>query len=402
MLSGKTFPYNKSGLIPLTRRQPRDRKKALDKRCFLLYLCALNYFTMKLSEFKYYLPQDLIALYPAKERDEARLMVLNRKTKTIEHKIFKDVLDYFDEGDLFVMNNTRVFPALLYGEKEQTRAKIRVFLLRELDAESRLWDVLVDPARKIRIGNKLCFCEDDSLLAEVIDNTTSRGRTLRFLFDGDHDAFKKKLMELGTTPLPEDIQRMREIVPEDEEYYQTLYATEEGAVVAPAAGFHFSRELLKRMELKGIERTYITLHAGLSNFNDIDVEDLSKHKPDSERMIIKAEVADLINKTKEEKHKVVMVGTTTTKAIESSVYANGHVKTTEMNGKVDAWTNKFIYPPYRFMVGDAMITNFHASQSSMLMMVAAFGGYDFVMRAYKEAVAEKYRFLTYGDAMLII
>ncbi len=357
---------------------------------------------MKLSEFKYYLPQDLIALYPAKERDEARLMVLNRKTKTIEHKIFKDILDYFDEGDLFVMNNTRVFPALLYGEKEQTRAKIRVFLLRELDAESRLWDVLVDPARKIRIGNKLCFCEDESLLAEVIDNTTSRGRTLRFLFDGDHDAFKKKLMELGTTPLPEDIQRMREIVPEDEEYYQTLYATEEGAVVAPAAGFHFSRELLKRMELKGIERTYITLHAGLSNFNDIDVEDLSKHKPDSERMIIKADVADLINKTKEEKHKVVMVGTTTTKAIESSVYANGHVKTTEMNGKMDAWTNKFIYPPYRFMVGDAMITNFHASQSSMLMMVAAFGGYEFVMRAYKEAVAEKYRFLTYGDAMLII
>lgn len=357
---------------------------------------------MKLSEFKYYLPQDLIALYPAKERDEARLMVLNRKTKTIEHKIFKDVLDYFDEGDLFVMNNTRVFPALLYGEKEQTRAKIRVFLLRELDVESRLWDVLVDPARKIRIGNKLCFCEDESLLAEVIDNTTSRGRTLRFLFDGDHDAFKKKLMELGTTPLPEDIQRMREIVPEDEGYYQTLYATEEGAVVAPAAGFHFSRELLKRMELKGVERTYITLHAGLSNFNDIDVEDLSKHKPDSERMIIKAEVADLINKTKEGKHKVVMVGTTTTKAIESSVYANGHVKTTEMNGKVDAWTNKFIYPPYRFMVGDAMITNFHASQSSMLMMVAAFGGYDFVMRAYKEAVAEKYRFLTYGDAMLII
>ncbi len=368
----------------------------------MLYLCALNYCTMKLSEFKYYLPQDLIALYPAKERDEARLMVLNRKTKTIEHKIFKDILDYFDEGDLFVMNNTRVFPALLYGEKEQTRAKIRVFLLRELDAESRLWDVLVDPARKIRIGNKLCFCEDESLLAEVIDNTTSRGRTLRFLFDGDHDAFKKKLMELGTTPLPEDIQRLREIVPEDEGYYQTLYATEEGAVVAPAAGFHFSRELLKRMELKGIERTYITLHAGLSNFNDIDVEDLSKHKPDSERMIIKAEVADLINKTKEEKHKVVMVGTTTTKAIESSVYASGHVKTTEMNGKMDAWTNKFIYPPYRFMVGDAMITNFHASQSSMLMMVAAFGGYDFVMRAYKEAVAEKYRFLTYGDAMLII
>lgn len=357
---------------------------------------------MKLSEFKYYLPQDLIALHPTEERDEARLMVLDRKTKTIEHKLFKNVIDYFDEGDLFVMNNTRVFPALLYGEKEQTRAKIRVFLLRELDEESRLWDVLVDPARKIRIGNKLCFCEDDSLVAEVIDNTTSRGRTLRFLFDGDHDAFKKKLMDLGTTPLPEDIQRLREIVPEDEQDYQTIYATEEGAVVAPAAGFHFSRELLKRMELKGIERTYVTLHAGLSNFNDIDVEDLSKHKPDSERMIIRADVADTINKTKDDGHKIVVVGTTTTKALESSVYANGHVKTTQMNGKEDAWTNKFIYPPYRFMVGDAMITNFHASQSSMLMMVAAFGGYEFVMRAYKEAVAEKYRFLTYGDAMLII
>ncbi len=357
---------------------------------------------MKLSEFKYYLPQDLIALYPSEERDEARLMVLDRKTKTIEHKLFKDVIDYFDEGDLFVMNNTRVFPALLYGEKEQTRAKIRVFLLRELDEESRLWDVLVDPARKIRIGNKLCFCEDDSLVAEVIDNTTSRGRTLRFLFDGDHDAFKKKLMDLGTTPLPEDIQRLREIVPEDEENYQTIYASEEGAVVAPAAGFHFSRELLKRMELKGIERTYVTLHAGLSNFNDIDVEDLSKHKPDSERMIIRADVADTINKAKDEGHKIIVVGTTTTKALESSVYANGHVKTTQMNGKEDAWTNKFIYPPYRFMVGDAMITNFHASQSSMLMMVAAFGGYEFVMRAYKEAVAEKYKFLTYGDAMLII
>ena len=357
---------------------------------------------MKLSEFKYYLPQELIALHPTVARDAPRLMVLDRKTKTIEHRLFKDILDYFDEGDLFVMNNTRVFPALLYGEKEQTRASIRVFLLRELDEESRLWDVLVDPARKIRIGNKLCFCEDDSLVAEVIDNTTSRGRTLRFLFDGDHDAFKKKLMEIGTTPLPDDIQRLREIAPEDEFDYQTLYATEEGAVVAPAAGFHFSRILLKQMELKGIERTYITLHAGLSNFNDIDVEDLSKHKSDSERMIIKASVADEINKAKDEGHRIVVVGTTTMKALESSVYANGHVKTTEMNGKVDTWTNKFIYPPYHFMVGNAMVTNFHASQSSMLMMVAAFGGYDFVMKAYKEAVAEKYRFLTYGDAMLII
>ena len=330
------------------------------------------------------------------------MMVLNRKTKTIEHKLFKDILDYFEEGDLFVMNNTKVFPALLFGEKEQTRAKIRVFLLRELDAESRLWDVLVDPARKIRIGNKLSFCDDDSLVAEVIDNTTSRGRTLRFLFDGDHDAFKQKLMDLGTTPLPDDIQRLREIEDEDEENYQTLYATEEGAVVAPAAGFHFSRELLKKMELYGLERTYITLHAGLSNFNDIDVEDLSKHKPDSERMVILPEVADTINKAKDEGHKIIAVGTTTMKALESSVYSNGHVKTTKMNGKEDIWTSKFIYPPYRFMVADAMITNFHASQSSMLMMVAAFGGYDFVMKAYHQAVEEKYHFLTYGDAMLII
>ena len=357
---------------------------------------------MKLSEFKYYLPQELIALHPEKERDEARMMVLNRKTKTIEHKLFKDILEYFEEGDLFVMNNTRVFPALLFGEKEQTRAKIRVFLLRELDEESRLWDVLVDPARKIRIGNKLSFCEDDSLVAEVIDNTTSRGRTLRFLFDGDHDAFKQKLMDLGTTPLPDDIQRLREIEDEDAQNYQTLYATEEGAVVAPAAGFHFSRELLKKMELYGLERTYITLHAGLSNFNDIDVEDLSKHKPDSERMIILPETADTINKAKDEGHKIIAVGTTTMKALESSVYSNGHVKTTKMNGKEDIWTSKFIYPPYRFMVADAMITNFHASQSSMLMMVAAFGGYDFVMKAYHEAVEEKYHFLTYGDAMLII
>ena len=357
---------------------------------------------MKLSEFKYYLPQELIALHPTTERDEARLMVLDRKTKTIEHKLFKDVLDYFNEGDMFVMNNTRVFPALLYGEKEQTRAKIRVFLLRELDEESRLWDVLVDPARKIRIGNKLCFCEDDSLVAEVIDNTTSRGRTLRFLFDGDHDAFKQKLMDIGMTPIPDDIQRLREITAEDEEDYQTIYASEEGAVVAPSAGFHFSKILMKQMELKGIDYTYITLHAGLSNFNDIDVEDLSKHKADSERMFIQPSVADEINKAKDEGHKIVVVGTTTMKALESSVYANGHVKTTEMNGQSGTWTNKFIYPPYNFMVGNAMITNFHASQSSMLMMVAAFGGYDFVMQAYKEAVAEKYRFLTYGDAMLIL
>lgn len=351
---------------------------------------------MKLSQFKYYLPQELIALHPVPERDEARLMVLDRKKQTIEHKLFKDILNYFDEGDLFVVNNTKVFPSLLYGEKEKTGAKIRVSLLRELDEESRLWDVLVDPARKIRIGNKLYFGENSDLVAEVIDNTTSRGRTLRFLFDDNHDAFKAKLKELGATPIPEDIQRLRAIVPEDEQDYQTIYAKEEGAVAAPTAGFHFSRELLKRLEIKGVEFAELTLHAGLGNFRDIDVEDLTKHKTDSESMIITEECAKKINDTKDAGHKVVAVGTTTMKALESSTYTNGHVKPYE------GWTNKFIFPPYTFMVPHAMVTNFHQSQSPMLMMVAAFGGYEFVMKAYDIAVKEKYRFLTFGDAMLIV
>ncbi|MDR2980062.1 MAG: tRNA preQ1(34) S-adenosylmethionine ribosyltransferase-isomerase QueA [Bacteroidales bacterium] len=351
---------------------------------------------MKLSQFKYLLPEERIALHPSDERDESRLMVLNRKTQTIEHKIFKDVIDYFDEGDLFIRNNTKVFPALLFGEKEKTGAKIRVFLLRELDAESRLWDVLVDPARKIRIGNKLYFGNDDSLVAEVIDNTTSRGRTLRFLFDGDHDAFKIKLREYGYTPLPDELQRLRDIMPEDENNYQTIYAKHEGAVAAPSSGFHFSRELVKRMELKDIGFAEVTLHAGLGNFREIDVEDLTKHKTDSEQMIITEEAAKKINDVKDAKHRICVVGTTAMKAIESSVYTNGHVKPYE------GWTNKFIFPPYQFSVGDAMISNFHTPQSPMLMMATAFGGYDFVMRAYKEAVDEKYRFLTYGDAMLII
>lgn len=351
---------------------------------------------MKLSQFKYFLPEELIAQFPAEERDESRLMVLNRKKQTIEHKVFKDIIDYFEEEDLFIMNNTKVFPALLYGEKEKTGAKIRVFLLRELDSESRLWDVLVDPARKIRIGNKLYFGDDDSLVAEVIDNTTSRGRTLRFLFDGDHAAFRLKLKEYGYTPLPDDIQRLREIQPEDELAYQTIYAKNEGAVAAPASGFHFSRELIKRLELKGIEFAEITLHAGLGNFREIDVEDLTKNKSDSEQMLITEEAARKINEAKDKKREICVVGTTTMKALESSVYTTGHVK------PYSGWTNKFIFPPYRFMVGNAMVSNFHASQSPMLMMVAAFGGYDFVMKAYKEAIAEKYRFLTYGDAMLII
>lgn len=351
---------------------------------------------MKLSQFKYSLPQELIALHPAEERDEARLMVLNRKTQTIEHKSFKDIIDYFDEGDVFVTNNTKVFPALLFGEKEKTGAKIRVFLLRELDAESRLWDVLVDPARKIRIGNKLYFGDESDLVAEVIDNTTSRGRTLRFLFEGDYNEFRKKLKDLGKTPLPDDLLKLREIEPDDESNYQTLYASQEGAVAAPSAGFHFSRELLKRFEIKGIELASVTLHAGLGNFRDIDVEDLTKHKPDSEQMIITQETADQINAAKQEHRKICIVGTTTLKALESSIYTTGKIK------PFDGWTNKFIFPPYKFLSGDALITNFHASQSSMLMMVAAFGGYDFVMQAYKEAIANEYKFLTYGDAMLII
>ena len=351
---------------------------------------------MKLSQFKYFLPQELIALHPLAERDMSRLMVLNRKTRTIEHRIFKDVLDYFEEGDAFVVNNTRVFPALLFGEKEKTGAQIRVFLLRELEAQSRLWDVLVDPARKIRIGNKLYFGEDSSLVAEVIDNTTSRGRTLRFLFEGTYEQFRDKLKELGNTPLPEDILRFRDIEPTDEESYQTLFATAEGAVAVPTSGLHFSRELIKRFELKGVEIIPITLHAGLGNFREIDVEDLTKHKSDSEQMIISEDSAERINRSKDKEKKICSVGTTTVKALESSIYPTGKIKS------YDGWTSKFIFPPHRFLSANALITNFHPSESPMLMIVAAFGGYEFIMKAYKEAIAEKYRFLTYGDAMLII
>ena len=351
---------------------------------------------MKLSHFKYFLPQDLVAQHPCAERDECRLMVLNRKNQTIEHKKFKDIIDYFDDGDVFVLNNTKVFPALLFGEKEKTGAQISVFLLRELDAESRLWDVLVDPARKIRIGNKLYFGDDDSLVAEVIDNTTSRGRTLRFLFDGNYDEFKAKLLALGSTPIPDDLLKLRDVVPEDEHNYQTIYAKEVGAVAAPTAGLHFNRELVKRLEIKGIEFSEVTLHAGLSNFRNIDVEDLSKHKMDSEEMEITEKAANIINKAKDRGTKICVVGTTSMKAVESSVYISGKVKTYK------GWTNKFIFPPYNFSVADAMVSNFHPSQSSMLMMVCAFGGFDLVMKAYKIAIEEKYRFLTYGDAMLIL
>lgn len=349
---------------------------------------------MKLSKFRYKLPQELIALYPTPNRDECRLMVLNRKTGAIEHKVFKDILDYFDEKDVFVFNDTKVFPARLYGNKEKTGAEIEVFLLRELNRDLRIWDVLVDPARKIRIGNKLYFGEDDSMVAEVIDNTTSRGRTLRFLYDGDYDDFKKELYSLGETPLPRFINR--KVEPADAENYQTIFAKNEGAVAAPTAGLHFSRELMKRMEIKGIDFAYITLHIGLGNFREVDVEDLTKHKMDSEQIIVPPETVAIVNKAKDEKHKICAVGTTVVRTLESCVTTRGRL--TEFDG----WTNKFIFPPYEFSVPDAFISNFHLPYSTLLMMVAAFGGYEYVMEAYNEAVKEKYRFGTYGDAMLII
>lgn len=349
---------------------------------------------MKLSKFKYKLPEELIALHPADNRDESRLMVLNTKTKEIEHRIFKDVIDYFDDQDVMVFNNTKVFPARLYGNKEKTGAEIEVFLLRELNREQRLWDVLVDPARKIRIGNKLYFGDDDNLVAEVIDNTTSRGRTLRFLYDGSYEEFKETLYGMGETPLPKIINR--EVVPEDKERYQTIYAKHEGAVAAPTAGMHFSRELMKRLEIKGIEFSEVTLHVGLGNFRQVDVEDLTKHKMDSEQIFITEEATEIINLGKDRKKRVCAVGTTVMRTLESSVSTFGHVKPYE------GWTNKFIFPPYDFQVANAMITNFHLPLSTLLMMVAAFGGYDFVMEAYNTAVKEKYRFGTYGDAMLII
>jgi len=351
---------------------------------------------MKLSQYKYHLPQELVADFPAKNRDEARLMVLNRKTETIEHRLFKDLIDYFGEDDVIVRNDTLVFPAILCGRKEKTSSGIQIFLLRELERESRLWDVLVDPARKIRIGNKVYFGEENEIMAEVIDNTTSRGRTMRFLFEGTHEEFKKKIFELGQMPIPESIQKIRNVIPEDREYYQTIYAKNEGAVVAPAAGFHFSKLLIKRLELKGVQFADITLHAGVGNFKSIDVEDLAKHKIDSEEMIITEEAANIINTAKQKRKRVCAVGITTMKALESSIYDNGYVKYFE------GWTNKFIFPPYTFSAANAFITNFHPPLSSMFMMASAFGGNDLIMKAYKIAIEEKYRFLTYGDAMLIL
>ncbi|WP_320111500.1 tRNA preQ1(34) S-adenosylmethionine ribosyltransferase-isomerase QueA [Draconibacterium orientale] len=349
---------------------------------------------MKLSKFKYNLEPEKIALHPADNRDESKLMVLNRATRTIEHKLFKDLLDYFDDKDVMVFNDTKVFPARLYGNKEKTGAEIEVFLLRELNREQRLWDVLVDPARKIRIGNKLYFGDDDLLVAEVIDNTTSRGRTLRFLFDGPYDEFKQTLYSLGETPLPKFINRP--VQPEDKDRYQTIFAKHEGAVAAPTAGLHFSRELLKRLEIKGVDFSYVTLHVGLGNFRSVDVEDLTKHKMDSEQIWIKDEACEMVNNAKQEKRNVCAVGTTVMRTLESSVSTQGFLKPFE------GWTNKFIFPPYEFSVANSMITNFHLPYSTLLMMVAAFGGYDFVMEAYDIATKNDYRFGTYGDAMLII
>ncbi len=349
---------------------------------------------MKLSQFKYKLPPELIALYPSQNRDESRLMVVDRKSGKIEHKVFKDIIEYFSENDLLVFNNTKVFPARLFGNKEKTGAEIEVFLLRELNRDQRLWDVLVDPARKIRIGNKLYFGEDDMLVAEVIDNTTSRGRTLRFLYEGSYEEFKKTLYELGETPLPKFIDRPVE--PEDDDRYQTIFAKHEGAVAAPTAGLHFSRELLKRFEILGVDFAEITLHVGLGNFRSVDVEDLTKHKMDSERILIKQAAADRVNLAKAEKQKVCAVGTTVVRTLESSVSTEGMLK------PFDGWTNKFLFPPYEFKVPDMMVSNFHLPYSTLLMMVAAFGGYKQVFEAYNQAVKEKYRFGTYGDAMMII
>ncbi|PWK21033.1 tRNA preQ1(34) S-adenosylmethionine ribosyltransferase-isomerase QueA [Xanthomarina spongicola] len=349
---------------------------------------------MKLSHFSFDLPEELLAEYPSEHRDESRLMVLNREKQTIEHKMFKDLIDYFDKDDVMILNNTKVFPARLFGNKEKTGARIEVFLLRELNEEQRLWDVLVDPARKIRIGNKLYFGEGESLVAEVIDNTTSRGRTLRFLYDGSYRDFRMKLQELGETPLPKYIKR--DVEPEDEERYQTIYAKNEGAVAAPTAGLHFSKHLLKRLEIKGINFAEVTLHVGLGTFNPVEVEDLSKHKMDSEEIIIKKDAVDIINTGIKTKRRVCAVGTTAMRSIESAVSSSGTLN------EFDGWSNKFIFPPYDFSIANCMITNFHTPKSTLLMMASAFAGHDFIKKAYDEAIKEKYKFYSYGDAMLII
>jgi S-adenosylmethionine:tRNA ribosyltransferase-isomerase len=349
---------------------------------------------MKLSQFHFELPDERLSEYPSEHRDESRLMVLDRKNETIEHKSFKDIINYFDEGDTFVLNNTKVFPARLMGNKEKTGARIEVFLLRELNEEQRLWDVLVDPARKIRIGNKLYFGDDDSLVAEVIDNTTSRGRTLRFLYDGSYEEFRKALFELGQTPLPKYIQR--EVESMDKERFQTIYAKHEGAVSAPAAGLHFSKQLLKKLEIKGINLAELTLHIGLGSFNSVEVEDLSKHKMDSEELFINQKACDIVNNAKKNKKRICAIGTTSMRGMESSVSSFRTLN------PYSGWTHKFIFPPYDFRVANSMITNLHTPKSTLLMMASAFAGPDFIKEAYAIAIKEKYNFYSYGDAMLII
>ncbi len=348
---------------------------------------------MKLAEFRFDLPQSLIALYPPEHRGDSRMMVVNRKTGQIEHKLFKDIINYFDDGDVMVANNTKVFPARLYGNKEKTGAKIEVFLLRELNREHRLWDVLVDPARKIRVGNKLYFGESD-LVAEVIDNTTSRGRTIRFLFDGNQEELMEAIAELGETPIPREIKRETE--EGDKEWYQTIFAEHVGAVAAPTAGLHFTKNICRRLEIKGIDFTNITLHVGLGTFKQVDVEDLTKHKTDSENYKIEMDAVNMVNKALDNKKRVCAIGTTSMKAIEGSVSANARLKPSE------GWTDKFIFPPYDFKITNALITNFHLPESVLLMMTAAFGGHELIKEAYKIAITEKYKFFTYGDAMLII
>ncbi len=349
---------------------------------------------MKLSQFKFDLPLNLIAQHPAKTREESRLMVVHRDTGKIEHKVFRDVLGFFNDKDVMVVNNTKVFPARLYGRKEKTGAKIEVFLLRELNKPNSLWDVIVDPARKIRVGNKLYFGDNDELVAEVIDNTTSRGRTIRFLFDGDEAAFKAVLDVLGETPLPKYIKRKPE--EEDKERYQTVYAKYEGAVAAPTAGLHFSRELIKRLEIVGVKFAEVTLHTGLGTFRPIEVEDLSKHKMDAEYFNVDEFAAQIVNKAKTEQRHICSVGTTTMRALESSVTAQGLLKPAQ------GWTNLFIHPPYDFNIANSLITNFHLPKTSLLIMTCAFAGYELAMEAYQTAIKEKYRFFSYGDAMLVL
>ena len=349
---------------------------------------------MKLSQFKFDLPLNLIAQHPAKKREDSRMMVVHRKTGQIENKHFRDILDYFDDKDVFVVNNTKVFPARMYGRKEKTGAKIEVFLLRELNKPNRLWDVIVDPARKIRVGNKLYFGDNDELVAEVIDNTTSRGRTIRFLWDGNDDEFRQVLELLGETPLPKYIKRKPD--EEDKERYQTVYAKHEGAVAAPTAGLHFSKELIKRLEIKGVRFAEVTLHTGLGTFRPIEVEDLSKHKMDAEYYRIEEDACKIVNKARLGNHRICSIGTTTMRAIESSFTAEKLLKPSE------GWTNTFVHPPYQFNIADALVTNFHLPKTSLLIMVCAFAGYELAMESYKKAIKDKYRFFSYGDAMLVV